>query len=110
MSTASSSTSSNDQQSSSSVKAEKLEYLEQKYGNKASHVNLSREEVNAMVDKVLKDSPTVQYLLQSLKQVTSSSCSYSSIPNCNGRMHGEQRNHLRSEAAGMHLQPHTASS
>lgn len=64
-----SSPASTSEQASSGVKADKLEYLEQKYSNKASHVNLSREEVDAMVDKVLKDSPPVQYLLQSLKQV-----------------------------------------
>eukprot|EP00878_Enallax_costatus_P008069 GHUV01008439.1.p1 GENE.GHUV01008439.1~~GHUV01008439.1.p1 ORF type:complete len:219 (+),score=30.51 GHUV01008439.1:746-1402(+) len=68
MSEAASSASNAGQPSSSGVNAEKLEYLQQKYSSKASHVNLSREEVDAMVDKVLKDSPTVQYLLQSLKQ------------------------------------------
>lgn len=47
----------------------RVEYLEQKYGNHAGHVGLSREEVESMVDKVLKDSPTVQYMLKSLKQV-----------------------------------------
>jgi hypothetical protein len=45
------------------------EYVEQKYGSSSSHVNLSREEVDAMVNKALQDSPTVTYLLQSLKQV-----------------------------------------
>lgn len=69
MSESPSAASSSEQPSSSGAKVEKLEYLEQKYGNKVSHVNLSREEVDAMVDKVLRDSPTVQYLLQSLKQV-----------------------------------------
>eukprot|EP00775_Hariotina_reticulata_P012541 gene12541-12674_t len=57
--------------STSQVAAEdsRLEYLEQKYGNHAGHVSLSREEVESMVDKVLADSPTVQYMLKSLKQV-----------------------------------------
>jgi hypothetical protein len=43
--------------------------LEQKYGSAASHVHLSRHEVDAMLDAVLQDSPTVTYLLQALKQV-----------------------------------------
>jgi hypothetical protein len=47
----------------------KLDYIEQKYGSSTSHVHLSKSEVEAMVDKALTDSPTVTYLLQSLKQV-----------------------------------------
>jgi hypothetical protein len=55
--------------SNSGVDSSKLQYLEQKYGSKAAHVHLSQPEVDAMVDKVLRDSPTVQYLLASLKMV-----------------------------------------
>lgn len=69
MSEAPSSAASSAEASTRGVDLKKLEYLEQKYGQKASHVHLSSEEVNAMVDKVLRDSPTVQYLLQSLKLV-----------------------------------------
>lgn len=53
----------------SSSSAARQEYLEEKYGSSSSHVNLSREEVDAMVERALQDSPTVTYLLQSLKQV-----------------------------------------
>jgi hypothetical protein len=56
--------------SSSGVDSSKLQYLEQKYGDKAAHVHLSQPEVDAMVDKVLRDSPTVSYLLASLKMVS----------------------------------------
>jgi hypothetical protein len=56
--------------STSGVDSSKLQYLEQKYGSKAAHVHLSQPEVDAMVDKVLQDSPTVQYLLASLKMVS----------------------------------------
>lgn len=64
------STSSSSQPTARSSKEEAMrEYVEQKYGSSSSHVNLSREEVDAMVNKALQDSPTVTYLLQSLKQV-----------------------------------------
>lgn len=56
--------------SSNEPDSSKLQYLEQKYGSKAAHVHLSQPEVNAMVDKVLRDSPTVQYLLSSLQMVS----------------------------------------
>ena len=70
----SSSTSSQQQPVACSTQESKLEYLEQKYGSSTSHVHLSRDEVDAMVDKVLTDSPTVTYLLQSLKQVCECVC------------------------------------
>jgi len=44
-------------------------YLEQKYGGKESHVNLTKEQVEGMLDRVLADSSPVRYLLESLKMV-----------------------------------------
>eukprot|EP00882_Tetradesmus_deserticola_P011266 GHRQ01011917.1.p1 GENE.GHRQ01011917.1~~GHRQ01011917.1.p1 ORF type:complete len:219 (+),score=72.59 GHRQ01011917.1:97-753(+) len=67
MSATSTSSSSAAEPSSSGVDSSKLQYLEQKYGSKAAHVHLSQPEVDAMVDKVIRDSPTVQYLLTSLQ-------------------------------------------
>lgn len=47
------------------------EYLEAKYGSKDAHVNLSKEQVEGMLDRVLSESSTVKYLLESLKLVSS---------------------------------------
>ena len=44
-------------------------YLEEKYGSAEAHVSLSSAEVERMMDAVLRESPTVKYLLAALKQV-----------------------------------------
>lgn len=56
----------------SSVERSRQEYIEEKYGQKDAHVNLTREEVQGMLDRVLATSNTVQYLLESLKLVRDS--------------------------------------
>ena len=53
----------------SSSGRDKREYLEEKYGSKEAHVNLTSEEVSRMLDRVLATSPTVQYLMESLRLV-----------------------------------------
>lgn len=45
------------------------EYLEQKYGGKETHLNLTKEQVEGVLDRVLAESSTVKYLLESLKMV-----------------------------------------
>ena len=50
---------------------EKEEYVRQKYINQDSHLNLTRSEVEGMLEQVLESSPTVKYLLESLSLVSS---------------------------------------
>jgi hypothetical protein len=49
---------------------EKEEYVRQKYINQDSHLNLTRAEVEGMLEQVLESSPTVKYLLESLSLVS----------------------------------------
>jgi hypothetical protein len=44
-------------------------YLEQKYGAKEAHAAFTKEQVEGMLDRVLTESTTVRYLLESLKLV-----------------------------------------
>lgn len=55
--------------SASSTPADAEEYVQQKYGSSASHVSLTKAQVEGMLDEVLANSSPVQYLLESLKMV-----------------------------------------
>jgi hypothetical protein len=64
------------------------EYVEQKYGTAESHVNLTKEQVEGMLNRVLEESTTVKYLLESLKMV--------------GRVEGPDRRSSETEGTSHH--------
>lgn len=55
--------------SSASDSAERQAYLEAKYGDKKSHVKMTKQEVEAALDRALNHSGPVKYMLESLQLV-----------------------------------------